>query len=159
MLTNLIRPQASLSEVRKRLEEEIQRAMSSKMIEVSKRDKASEQAAPGAASAIKPTIVDQATGGKPRSEPVLEANEREQIRDLEKAKSIAFNSREVRLVGPEQKEVEMKDDLPTKIVIVLDNLKSEASDLWGQVSENVDKGWTDLKRAVEKVIAPQLKSN
>lgn len=70
---------------------------------------------------------------------------------LEKAKSIAFNSREVRLVG--QKEVEMKDDVATKVVIALENIQKDASELWDQVNEKLDQGWTDLKAMVEKAIA------
>lgn len=92
---------------------------------------------------------------------------------------IAFNSREVRLVGPNQKEVEMKDDVATKVVVALENLQKEASDVWSQVNEKLDKGWTDLKRSevwgqvngkldkgwtdlktmVEGVVAPNRKQN
>lgn len=73
---------------------------------------------------------------------------------LDKAKSIAFNSREVRLVGPDMKEVEMKDDVATKVVVALENIQKDATELWGQVNEKLDKGWTDLKAMVEKAIAP-----
>ena len=65
----------------------------------------------------------------------------------DRAKDIALNSREIRLVGPNQKEVEMKDDLPTKIVVAMENLGKEATDVWGQVNDKLDKTWTDVKRA------------
>lgn len=74
---------------------------------------------------------------------------------LERAKSIAFNSREVRLVGPNQDEVEMKDDVATKVVVALENIQKDATELWGQVNEKLDKGWTDLKAMVERAIAPK----
>lgn len=67
--------------------------------------------------------------------------------NTDRAKDIALNSREVRLVGPNQREIEMKDDLPTKFVVALENLGKEATDVWGQVNEKLDKGWTDLKRS------------
>ena len=94
-------------------------------------------------------------------------------------KQIAFNSREVRLVGPDQKEVEMKDDVATKVAVALDNLQKEATEVWGQVNEKLDKGWTELRRSevwgqvndkldkgwkdlksmVEGVVAPSSKSS
>ena len=61
--------------------------------------------------------------------------------------NIALNSREVRLVGPNQKEVEMKDDMATKVVVALENLQKEASDVWSQVNEKLDKGLSDIKRS------------
>lgn len=61
--------------------------------------------------------------------------------------SIAFNSREVRFVGPNQKEVEMKDDMASKVVVVLDNLQKEAGEVWDQVNDKLDKGWKDIKRS------------
>lgn len=67
--------------------------------------------------------------------------------NIDRVKDIASNSREVRLVGPNQKPVEMSDDLPTKFIVAMDNLKKEASDVWGQVNEKLDKGWTELKRS------------
>lgn len=79
---------------------------------------------------------------------------------LERAKSIAFNSREVRLVGPDRKEVEMKDDVATKVVVALENIQKDATELWGQVNEKLDKGWTDFKAMVERVVAaPSDKSS
>lgn len=74
-------------------------------------------------------------------------------------KTIAFNSREIRLVGPDQKEVEMKDDVGTKMMIALENLSKEATEVWGQVNEKLDKGWTELKTAVETALAPKQKSS
>lgn len=65
----------------------------------------------------------------------------------ERAKDIALNSREVRLVGPNQREIEMRDDLPTKLAVAMENLGKEATEVWGQVNEKLDKGWTDLKRS------------
>jgi hypothetical protein len=87
--------------------------------------------------------------------------------NVEKMKDIAMNSREVRLVGPNQREVEMKDDLPTKVVVALENLQKETqevlstmndkldkgwtevkkSEVWSQMNEKLDKGWTDIKRS------------
>lgn len=92
-------------------------------------------------------------------------------------KSIAFNSREVRIVGPDAREVEMKDDIQTKVAVALDNLQKEAAEaweqvnekldkgwtelkrheVWGQVNEKLDKGWTDFKSMVEGVVAPAVK--
>lgn len=74
------------------------------------------------------------------------------VKDIEKAKSIAFNSREVRLIGPNQQEVEMKDDLASKFAVVMDNLRLEATDLYGKVNEKLDKGWTELKQNVDKLV-------
>jgi hypothetical protein len=94
--------------------------------------------------------------------------------NVDKMKDIALNSREVRLVGPNQREVVMKDDLPTKVVVALENLQKEAqevlgqvnekldkgwteikkSEVWGQVNERLDKGWTELKSMVEGVVNP-----
>lgn len=76
------------------------------------------------------------------------------VSNMDRIKSIAFNSREVRLVGPDQKEVEMKDDVGTKLVVALENLQKEATEVWGQVNERLDKGWTELKTMVEKAVAP-----
>lgn len=59
------------------------------------------------------------------------------ITNQDRIKSIAYNSREVRLVGPDQKEVEMKDDVATKIVTALENLQKEATDVWDQVNDQV----------------------
>lgn len=73
--------------------------------------------------------------------------------NADKIKSIAFNSREVRLVGPDQKEVEMKDDVATKMIVALDNLQKEASVVWGQVNTKLDKGWTDFKAMIEEALA------
>lgn len=67
--------------------------------------------------------------------------------DVERIKDIAMNSREVRLVGPNQKPTEMKDDVATKFVVAMENLQKEATDVWGQVNEKLDKGWTELKRS------------
>lgn len=67
----------------------------------------------------------------------------------DKIKTIAFNSREYRLVGPQQKEVEMKDDVGTKMMIALENLSKEATDVWDQVNTKLDKGWTEFKAMVE----------
>lgn len=67
--------------------------------------------------------------------------------NVEKMKDIALNSREVRLVGPNQREVEMKDDLPTKVVVALENLQKEAKEVLGTVNDKLDKGWTDLKKS------------
>lgn len=78
-------------------------------------------------------------------------------KDMDKAKSIAFNSREVRLMGPEQREVEMKDDIATKFVIVLDNLKTEASELMDQVNDKLDKGWSEFVKMVEKATTQNKK--
>lgn len=72
--------------------------------------------------------------------------------DLNKAKSIAYNSREVRLMGPEGKEVEMKDDLATKVAVVFDNLRSETSQFLGEVNDKLDKGWTEFKQSVDKLV-------
>lgn len=69
-------------------------------------------------------------------------------------KNIAFNSREIRLMGPDQKEVEMKDDVGTKMVIALENLQKEAVEAWGQVNEKLDKGWTELKSMIDDVVTP-----
>jgi len=67
--------------------------------------------------------------------------------NVEKMKDIALNSREVRLVGPNQREVEMKDDLPTKVVVALENLQKEAKEVFGTVNEKLDKGWTEIKKS------------
>lgn len=86
----------------------------------------------------------------------------------ENVANIAFNSREVRLVGPQRRPVEMKDDLPSKMVVALENLQKEAKDVWGDikpklekgwedVSGQLEKGWGDLKTMVEGVIAPSTK--
>lgn len=78
---------------------------------------------------------------------VLADSERSGSPNSDLIRKIAFNSREVRLVGPNQKEVEMKDDMATKVVVALENLQKEASDVWSQVNDKLDKGWTDLKRS------------
>lgn len=67
--------------------------------------------------------------------------------NADRIKDIALNSREVRLMGPNQREVEMRDDVASKFVVAMDNLQKEASGVWGQVNEKLDKGWTDLKRS------------
>lgn len=67
--------------------------------------------------------------------------------NIERITDIAMNSREVRLVGPNKKEVEMKDDVASKFVVAMENLQKEATEVWGQVNERLDKGWTDLKRS------------
>lgn len=96
--------------------------------------------------------------------PSVEANGKPSSMEL--IKSIAFNGREVRLVGADQKEVEMKDDIPTKVVIALENLQKEASDVWSVVNKQLDKGWsvvnekldqgwTELKSVVDAAIAPK----
>lgn len=92
--------------------------------------------------------------------------------NVEKMRDIAMNSREVRFVG--QREVEMRDDLPSKVSVAFENLQKEAkevfeqlnekldkgwtdikkSEVWGQVNDKLDKGWTDLKGMVESVVAP-----
>lgn len=77
--------------------------------------------------------------------------------DLDKVKSVAFNSREVRLIGPDQREVEMKDDFATKLAIVMDNLKQETSELIDTVNDKFDKGWNDFVKMVEKVTTNQKK--
>lgn len=82
-----------------------------------------------------------------------------QAATIEKAKSISFNSREVRLVGPDQKEVEMKDDVASKVVVALENIQKDATELWDQVNEKLDKGWTEFKSMVEKAIAPASKKS
>lgn len=74
--------------------------------------------------------------------------------NIEKMKSIAFNSREVRLVGPDQREVEMKDDVATKVQVAIENFQKEATEVLGQVNEKLDKGWTELKTMVEKADLP-----
>lgn len=83
------------------------------------------------------------------------SNSKELPKDFDKAKSIAFNSREVRLMGPDQREVEMKDDFATKFAIVLDNLKTETSELMDQVNDKLDKGWTDFVKMIEKATSSQ----
>lgn len=86
----------------------------------------------------------------------------------ENVANIAFNSREVRLVGPQRRPVEMKDDIPSKMVVVLENLQKEAKDVWGDikpklergwedVSGQLEKGWGDIKTMVEGVITPASK--
>lgn len=67
--------------------------------------------------------------------------------NVEKMKDIAMNSREVRLVGPNQKEVEMKDDLPTKVVVALENLQKETKEVLSTLNDKLDKGWTDITKA------------
>lgn len=89
---------------------------------------------------------------------VAESTAKVEDPSVDRIKSIAFNSREVRLVGPEQKEVEMKDDVATKMVVALDNLQKEATEVWGQVNEKLDKGWTDLKSMIEEAIAKAKKN-
>lgn len=86
---------------------------------------------------------------EPAREPkeVLADSERSGSPNSDLIRKIAFNSREVRLVGPNQKEVEMKDDMASKVVVALENLQKEASDVWSQVNDKLDKGWTDLKRS------------
>lgn len=78
--------------------------------------------------------------------------------NVEKMKDIALNSREVRLVGPNQQEVEMKDDLQSKVVVALENLQKEAKEVYGQVNEKLDQGWTELKSMVEGVVKQASKS-
>lgn len=67
--------------------------------------------------------------------------------NVDKIKDISLNSREVRLVGPEQKEVEMKDDLPTKVVVALENLQKEATEVLGSFNEKLNKTWSELKKS------------
>jgi len=67
--------------------------------------------------------------------------------NAERFSSIAHNSREVRLVGPNQKEVEMKDDVASKMMVAMDNLQKEFTDVWGQVNDKLDKGWREVKRS------------
>lgn len=70
-----------------------------------------------------------------------------------------MNSREIRLMGPDQKEVEMKDDVSTKIVIAFDNLQKEASEVWDQVNSKATKTWDEFKDMVERVMKkPEKKS-
>lgn len=77
----------------------------------------------------------------------------------EKIKTIAFNSREYRLVGPQQKEVEMKEDVGTKMMIALENLGKEATDVWEQVNTKLDKGWTDFKTMIDGALSNSKKSS
>lgn len=63
---------------------------------------------------------------------------------------IAFNSREIRLVGPQRKPVEMKDDIPSKVVVAFENLQKEAKDVWGDLSVKLEKGWSDVSGQLEK---------
>lgn len=79
--------------------------------------------------------------------------------DEDKLKSIAMNSREIRLVGPDGKEVEMKDDVPTKIIVAFENLQKEASQVWDQVNTKLDKGWTEFKTMVERAVKPTEKKS
>jgi len=76
----------------------------------------------------------------------------------EKIKAIAFNSREVRLVGPNQKEVEMKDDVASRLLVALENFQKDATQVWGQVNGQLDKGWTDFKTMIEDAVASAKKS-
>lgn len=67
----------------------------------------------------------------------------------EKIKTIAFNSREFRLVGPQQKEVEMKDDVGTKMMIAMENFGKEATEVWDQVNTKLDQGWKEFKAMID----------
>lgn len=67
--------------------------------------------------------------------------------NVEKMKDIALNSREVRLVGAEQREVEMKDDLQSKVAVALENLNKEAKEVLEQMNKKLDKTWTDVKKS------------
>lgn len=97
---------------------------------------------------VSPSIEKQSPGKDAIERPTLSKSSI----DLNKAKSVAFNSREVRLMGPEMKEVEMKDDLATKVAVVFDNLRSETSQFLGEVNEKLDKGWTEFKQSVDKLV-------
>lgn len=77
------------------------------------------------------------------------------LSDVDRLKNIAMNSREVRLIGADGKEVEMKDDVPTKIVVAFENLQKEASQVWDQVNTKLDKGWNDFKVMVERAVTKQ----
>lgn len=77
------------------------------------------------------------------------------LSDVDRLRNIAMNSREVRLIGPDGKEVEMKDDVPTKIVVAFENLQKEASQVWDQVNTKLDKGWNDFKTMVERAVSKQ----
>lgn len=77
----------------------------------------------------------------------------------ETMKLIAHNSREIRLMGPEEREVEMKDDAATKMAVAIDNLKKEAGEVWGQVNTKLDKGWTDFKAMVDDAVESAKKKS
>lgn len=85
--------------------------------------------------------------------PFESADKEEAHKDLIKA--IAYNSREIRIVGPDGKEREMKDDVPTRLVIAMENLQKEASELWSTVNKSLDKGWGEFKTMLEDAVAPK----
>lgn len=70
----------------------------------------------------------------------------------DKINAIGFNSREVRLVGPENKPVEVKGDMASQVIIAWQNLQKEAATGWDQVRGRLDQGWTDFKKMVDGVI-------
>lgn len=72
---------------------------------------------------------------------------------------IAHNSREIRLIGPNEREVEMKDDAATRMAVAIENLKKEAGDVWDQVNTKLDKGWTDFRTMVEDAVESAKKKS
>lgn len=109
-----------------------------------------------------------APSSNPVPKPVLGTNVGDDTSLAANVEKIAFNSREVRLVGPQRKPVEMKDDIPSKMVVAFENLQKEAKDVWGDLSGKLEKGWADvsgqlekgfgdLKTMVEGVVSPSTK--
>lgn len=79
-------------------------------------------------------------------------------KDSDLAMHISMNNPEFRLIGPKQTPVRMPDDLQTKLVVAMENFKKEAGEVWGQVSEQVGKGWTDVRGNLEKGMSGASKS-
>lgn len=103
-------------------------------------------------------VMDQKKVAQIPSLPVVDQRGSDPARD-ETIKLIAHNSREIRLIGPEEKEVEMKDDAATKMAVAIENLRKEAGEVWGQVNTKLDKGWTDFKTMVDDAVESAKKKS
>lgn len=103
--------------------------------------------------------MNQQKASEPKQMPVMEVSAPANPAREETIKLIAHNSREVRLVGPEEREIEMKDDAATKMAVAIENLKKEAGEVWGQVNTKLDKGWTDFKSMVEDAVESAKKKS
>lgn len=113
----------------------------------------------GGVSKVRKERRNKATGAQAQAVVVDGAKPKSSLSDEDRLRSIAMNSREIRLVGPDGKEVEMKDDVPTKIIVAFENLQKEASEVWDQVNTKLDKGWSEFKTMVERAVKPEKKSS
>lgn len=68
----------------------------------------------------------------------------------DKINAIGFNTREVRLVGPNAQPIEMKNDMSSQVVIAWENLQKEASAGWDTLQKEASAGWDNVRDQLDK---------